>query len=217
MQTLLLRAFVLVFLAMGIATACSWNTGIQLHLQPTDREALQRDLEKARAERAALAAANQTVPVIENSEASPGTDLATGDPVGPKPETPEEKPAEASPYVTTEEAHELFEFQFVGPSQVIFLDARARNEFEKGHIPGAMSLPAGDFGAAVPRKARDYLPGNIVVIYCQGADCHDSHDVAKRLQQANMQVAQILIFKDGYPAWVAAGHPTNTGPDNLWQ
>lgn len=224
MQTLVLRTFIMIFVALGLAAALSWNTGVQLRVQPQGTSAeFEARIEQARKERLQqqnvvidpAQPAGETQRTPEEAPAAPDNAVEStvgGEPAGEAPGTSGE-----DNYVTVERAHELFELEFVGPSQVIFIDARARAEFEKGHIRGAMSLPAGEFGPRTPQKAQDYLPGSIVVIYCQGADCHDSHDVAIRLQQAKLPIERILIFKAGFPAWVEAGHPVSTGPDVVWQ
>lgn len=232
MQTLLFRMFILAFLALAIGAAHSWNTGVLVRLkkqEPVDWSAVTPRLAPEQTDRKPPDAEPTREPVRGTaSQPDPGSDAARPpEPSGtqttpaPPPAQPPQPAAQGegddSHYVTVEQAYRLFN-AYIGPRQVIFIDARARSEFEKGHIEGAMSLPAGEFGGAgIPAKARNYLPGNAVVIYCQGAECHDSHDVAKRLQAANLDISPILIFKDGYPAWTAAGHPTMTGPDILWQ
>src|SRR5690606_34718868 len=94
----------------------------------------------------------------------------------------------------------------------VFVDARNAEEFIAGHVENAMHLPPESFRGAMPRKAVDYLLGQVVVVYCGGGLCDASENVAKYLQQAQIP-AEIYVFKDGYPAWAAAGFPTQTGPD----
>jgi rhodanese-related sulfurtransferase len=218
MQTLFLRTFILLFIALAVGAAHSWNTGLTLHLQDQDEfdwASLDASGEPEPSpgglgEDAAAPDASPAVPVTESPERPRQTTEAQA----------EGSRAEASPgdpYVSVERARRLFDLEFLADgSQVIFIDARARSEFEKGHIERAMSLPAGDFGGRIPAKARDWLPGSTIVIYCQGEECTDSHDVARRLQTANIGIVRIFIFKAGYPAWVEAGHPTATGPDLQW-
>jgi rhodanese-related sulfurtransferase len=237
MQTLLLRALLLAFIAVTLAAAHSWNTGVLLHLKP-EAEFDWKQLEAQQNARQGGDATKEPLPPTgEGSEPAAGADPA---PVATPVETPAgqaepaqtagtpEQPQQAEPqqqappaadgnYITVERARQLFDAQFVGNRQVVFIDARARDIFEKGHVEGAMSLPAGELGPMLPAKVRNYLTGALVVIYCQGAECSDSHDVAKRLQAANIDIKPIFIFRDGYPAWVAAGHPTMAGPEVGWE
>jgi rhodanese-related sulfurtransferase len=222
MQTLLLRALLLAFVAAALAVAHSWNTGVLLHLKP--QEVDWKEVEAQLAAQKGGQAAQQSPGSAEQPAEQPveqprGADepLAVAPPANPAAGQTEPRPTPASGdggnYVTVERARQLFDAQFLGHRQIVFIDARARDIFQQGHIEGAMSLPAGELGAILPAKVRNYLSGAVVVIYCQGADCHDSHDVAKRLQAANIDISPIFIFNDGYPAWTAAGHPTMAGPE----
>jgi rhodanese-related sulfurtransferase len=208
MNTLLLRTLILLSVAVAAAVAHSWNTTVVLNLEPQDEvdwEEVDRQLAAKTAE-----------------PGQPAEEQTAGAPEKPA-ETPEPPPkrvgadaAPGDPYITVERARQLYDLQYLGHRQVIFLDARARAQYESGHIAGAISLPAGDFGAMIPAKATTWLPGTAIVIYCQGEECSDSHDVARRLQGANLDISPILILKAGYPAWAEAGHPISAGPDVGW-
>ena len=66
--------------------------------------------------------------------------------------------------ITQEKAREMMDAQ-----QVIVLDVREQNEFDAGHIPGAVLLPVGtiakDTAAAV-------IPGldSVVLVYCRSGN-----------------------------------------------
>jgi rhodanese-related sulfurtransferase len=231
MQKLLFRALVLAFVAGGFAVAHSWNTGVLLHLKPQEEfDWAAFDAQRAADEAAKANAAAQQPPggaggSGADRQPDPAPVVVTPEPVRPQQQV-EPSPgagqaaqaaADSGNYVTVERARQLFDVQYLGSRQVVFIDARARDVFQKGHVENAMSLPAGELGPILPSKVRNYLTGAAVVIYCQGAECTDSHDVAKRLQAANIDISPIFIFKDGYPAWVTAGHPTMTGPEVGWE
>jgi rhodanese-related sulfurtransferase len=59
------------------------------------------------------------------------------------------------------------------------------------------------------KAARRPGPDDPIVIYCSGGDCRDSHLLASRLMLEGY--GHLLIFRDGFPAWVAQGHPTEKG------
>jgi rhodanese-related sulfurtransferase len=91
-----------------------------------------------------------------------------------------------------------------------FIDARYLEEYEQGHVQGAFWIAASLFMNGGRPSAMDYLdPTMPVVIYCSGGRCDASHNVAEFLTLAGFQ--KCLIMKDGYGAWAAAGHPTETG------
>jgi rhodanese-related sulfurtransferase len=90
-----------------------------------------------------------------------------------------------------------------------FLDARRSAEFTEGHIAGAWCAPVWeadlDDRLISFKAARRPGPEEPIVIYCSGGDCHDSHLLAAKL--LNEGYYHLLIYRDGYPAWVASGHP----------
>ncbi len=47
-------------------------------------------------------------------------------------------------------------------SSVIVIDVRSRESFQRGHIPGAISIPLNDLGKRVPEISRDAS----IVTYC---------------------------------------------------
>ena len=94
-----------------------------------------------------------------------------------------------------------------------FLDARRREDFDAGHIAGALFMAHTHLGggegldeimAYSPPEANDLL-----VIYCTGGDCQASEDTAILLEQAGY--TNIAIMASGFDEWASAGHPTE-GP-----
>lgn len=100
---------------------------------------------------------------------------------------------------------------------VAFLDARLADEFEAGHVLGAyrlmaeelrdqaMTTPVIEFGAITPETR--------IVIYCGGGECEASHSLASYLQDFGFN--KLHVMTEGFPAWEAAGLPTEAGPDPL--
>ena len=94
-------------------------------------------------------------------------------------------------------------------SKASFLDARRSTEFTEGHIAGAWCAPVWeadlDDRLISFKAARRPGPEDPIVIYCSGGDCHDSHLLAAKLLKEGYY--HLLIYRDGYPGWVAQGHP----------
>ena len=94
-----------------------------------------------------------------------------------------------------------------------FLDARRSAEFAEGHVRGAFCVPVWE--ADLDDRLIDFKaahhpgPGDPIVIYCSGGDCHDSHLLAEKLLAHGYY--HLLIYRDGYPDWVAQGRPTTKG------
>lgn len=88
---------------------------------------------------------------------------------------------------------------------VLFVDARSQNQYENGHIPGAISLPIGQFEKRIEFFLNRYPPAQPIVTYCSGRTCEDSHDLAQFLSDVGFTNVQIFI--DGFPGWEAEGYP----------
>ena len=109
-------------------------------------------------------------------------------------------------FIPAEEAKSRFE-----SGRWIFVDGRKASEFAQGHIEGAVSLPLEGFAARFVEVAR-LLPKEVsIVVYCRGAGCSESRQVADQLQQLGYARERLRIFRDGYSAWKARGWPSDTG------
>ncbi len=95
-----------------------------------------------------------------------------------------------------------------GKLKGVVVDARpARKKYNKGHIPGAISLPWSQFG-----KLSKRLPANkgaLIVFYCGGLKCPLSHKSAFAAQK--MGYRNLKVFAKGYPAWKQAYGPGPSG------
>lgn len=103
-------------------------------------------------------------------------------------------------------AMRLFAEKF--PGQATLVDARRKEEFVKGHIPGALSLDIRQFDQIFPTVQPRLLLELPVVLYCGGGDCEDSHALAERLRGFGYEP---LIYSGGWEAWSAAKLPVETG------
>jgi len=83
--------------------------------------------------------------------------------------------------------------------QTMFLDARRTEMFERGHIPGAQSLPADEFDNRFATMAA-WLPKEAdMVIYCDGKSCSLARQLADKL--ATVGCTRVSIFRDGWTGW----------------
>ncbi len=84
---------------------------------------------------------------------------------------------------------------------VIWLDARPRDQFEAGHIPGARMLNEQEFDNQL-LEMLDTLQTTTktVVIYCGGQKCEASRHVREKLLTM-VPVENCFILKGGWPAW----------------
>lgn len=87
---------------------------------------------------------------------------------------------------------------------VLWLDARPRDQFDQGHVPGAALLNEPQFDELM-LAVLDTLQTNTkpVIIYCGGETCEASRKIREKLLQI-VSLDECYILKGGWPAWTAA-------------
>ena len=99
------------------------------------------------------------------------------------------------------QAYKLFK------QNIIFIDARANEDYKAGHIKGALNLPYYNFDPY--KKILEKIPKNdILVTYCAGSDCDLSILLGKQLFE--MGYKRVYIFFDGWNEWEKAKYPTES-------
>ena len=88
-------------------------------------------------------------------------------------------------------------------TQVLWVDARARSEFERGHIPGAILLNEDEWERLLDGFLDAWKRDSRVVVYCSSASCAASQGVAARLKN-EAQLENIYVLKGGWETWQAA-------------
>ncbi len=104
-------------------------------------------------------------------------------------------------YLTAEEARARFD-----AGQTIFLDVRRAKLFGRGHIAGALNLPAEEFTKRFPEFAPMLPRETEIVIYCDSKHCELSRQVAGQLTQLGYR--SVRIFYHGWDEWSPRGWPT---------
>jgi rhodanese-related sulfurtransferase/DNA-binding transcriptional ArsR family regulator len=92
--------------------------------------------------------------------------------------------------------------------QLVVLDVRPKDEFDAGHLPGAISIPL----AELPRRLRQVPKNQDVVAYCRGPYCAFAPEAVRVLNKRGYRARRL---EDGFPEWSAAGLPVerNHGQD----
>jgi rhodanese-related sulfurtransferase len=112
--------------------------------------------------------------------------------------------APAVPVSSFSEAAADFVRQFAADPGVVLLDARTVENFERGHIPGAVSLPVSRFDGFFPRQRGRLQAARMLIVYCSGWTCSDSHELASRLLQKGLRF--IFLYKGGMEDWLEKGN-----------
>ena len=87
---------------------------------------------------------------------------------------------------------------------VTLVDVRPTDEYEAGHIPGAVSLPVSD----LRRRLRELPKHREVIAYCRGRYCVYSLDAVTVLRKLGYRARRA---QEGWPDWKAAGLPVEVG------
>jgi rhodanese-related sulfurtransferase len=98
---------------------------------------------------------------------------------------------------------------FDGGTAVI-IDARSTEEYEAGHIPGAINIPHDRIPEFMETLTREVPMDADVVCYCRGPECDFSDLLATELKVMGYQ--KVSVFSGGWEHWTAAGYPTEAGP-----
>lgn len=84
-------------------------------------------------------------------------------------------------------------------SPLTLIDSRPKErKFDKGHIPGAISIPDAEFDKMLDRLPAD--KASPLYFYCEGLGCRLSSDSAAKA--VKLGYTQVKVVPEGYPGWV---------------
>lgn len=86
---------------------------------------------------------------------------------------------------------------------VLWVDARPAEEFDRDHVPNAISLNEERWSEGLSQfLATQWSPEKKIVVYCSAASCNLAEDVARRLRAEAKLPNEIRILKGGWEAWL---------------
>lgn len=94
--------------------------------------------------------------------------------------------------------------RLVREGAVTLLDARPREEYEAGHIPGALSVPVEE----LERRLSEVPKDREVIAYCRGPYCVYALEAVTVLRKRGYRARRA---EDGFPEWRSSGYPVAVG------
>ena len=83
---------------------------------------------------------------------------------------------------------------------ITVLDVRPKEEFEAGHVQGAINIPIEE----LEQHLAEFNPEQEIVAYCRGPHCILAFDAVAQLREKGFQARRL---ENGYPEWKVAGLP----------
>ncbi len=94
--------------------------------------------------------------------------------------------------------------RLVESGAVTIVDVRPFDEYQAGHIPGAISIPVEELEGRLAELPRD----REVIAYCRGPYCIFASEAVALLDRHGFRARRTPL---GVPDWRLAGHPVATG------
>ena len=83
------------------------------------------------------------------------------------------------------------------------LDVRPEDEFQQGHLPGALNIPL----TLLERRLAELPADREIVAYCRGPWCVLSFEAVAALRRRGYRARRL---EDGFPEWKVAGLPIDS-------
>jgi rhodanese-related sulfurtransferase len=123
--------------------------------------------------------------------------LISKSPITPEPLRPD-SPVKEIPLT---EASETFK-----TGVALFIDARSPEDFQAGHIEGAVNLPNQSFDEVFPAVVEKIEKREQLITYCDGKECILAQALARKLYELGFQNVSYLV--NGWTRWRERGLPT---------
>jgi len=91
--------------------------------------------------------------------------------------------------------------------RLVVLDVRPQEEYDAGHIPGAVSIPLED----LKKRIKELPKSKQIVAYCRGPLCALAPEATRYLKTKGYRVKRLV---EGAPDWEAAGLPLSKHDDD---
>jgi len=90
---------------------------------------------------------------------------------------------------------------------ITVMDVRPKEEFEAGHVQGAINIPMDQ----LEQHLQQFDPEQEIVAYCRGPHCILAFEAVEQLRNKGFKARRL---EHGFPEWKVAGLPTEELTDN---
>lgn len=97
---------------------------------------------------------------------------------------------------------------------ILFIDARDADNYNDGHIPGAVQLDHYKLERYLPKVLPLTRYAEKIVVYCNGGDCEDSLFASEDLFEAGVAYEKVFLYTGGIEEWRQMGMPVENGGDS---
>ncbi len=155
---------------------------------------------------APLVASGALLGISWNALRPKGAIALGGPPAGVSQERSCAAPTAGVAWIDPEAARALLE----SSTDVAFVDARSRADFNAAHVVGAVSMPVDD-GPLADGRVVDFLHGaRTVIAYCDTtSSCARSTRLAERLLGSGLH--DVRVLRGGFPTWLDRSYPAESG------
>jgi 3-mercaptopyruvate sulfurtransferase SseA len=119
--------------------------------------------------------------------------------------TATEAPPLAEGAISLEEMKQQFD-----AGTAVIIDARSTEEYEEGHLPGAINIPHDRLPEFMNTLTGEVSMDAHVICYCRSLTCDFSDLLATEMKIIGYQ--DVSVFSGGWAQWSKAGYPVETGP-----
>lgn len=118
--------------------------------------------------------------------------------------------------ITLEELKELLDDPATAECLNVVIDVRDSEQYEAGHIPGALQCDRYQPGKFIP-IIRPYVDmAKKIIIYCNGGNCEDSLLMCRDLEwDFDVYRDRLYLYEGGWTEWTARGMSIERGPFHL--
>lgn len=93
--------------------------------------------------------------------------------------------------------------EIVEENKTLIIDVRLADEFKKGHILHAKSVPLSELDELIGNFYETIAMEQEIIAYCSSRECTDSHSFAEKISE--MGYENVKVFAGGFIDWEQGG------------